>query len=1268
MDVRLGTGNPTDTAGTADTAGTTDAARTAGAPPRPRTPRATFHRDLQTVQNRLWAASASGVAALVCCLSADGARAAHSPWPVLAVSVAGAAVLALAGLRLLLTSLLPFALVVDASGLQWRGPLRRTTLHWAEIDVICVVPVAGRRLSRTDHRFPDQLLVRTVAPDGRRRPRHAPLSLALSPFRLTPRWDPHWQGLTIDLRLLDADPAALDTALGTHAGPRWRRTGLPPHGESGHRVPGRLRSPFAARAARRARGLSVAVWLLCCWGYLWHSGVRPGAGLHWVYVGSALAAPAVVLPALTALDRLLGRRCALYLDDEGLRLRIGADERALTWAEAASLEIGSPPGPAGELRPRWTLLVHRPDAAPASGFQAAADGTVQRVPTAPPYPPPVVEPLRGCFRAVPGGPLEVVPVLAGPVGEPHGLSVHPEQLAYTLAAYGARVTGPARGSEGVRRWAAPAPGAVPPPPDPPAPPPASRTAAAGEVRVLRVGRSATRGHRTIAAALRAHGGEGPVCVLVEPGRYRDPLVLKGDVEIRAVHGPGTVVVERSGETTVTATGSAVLTGLTVIAGGKAAVGAGAGRLALRDCRLEGRPGAAALTAGKDAEVTVTGGELAVGAVTLSGGGRAAFVGTRFSEAAEDALRVTEGGRAEAIGCSFTGTRAAAVHVTGAGSHARVTDCVFTGTGGQGVLVTEHAAAEVRDCRFQDLAGTALVFREQGHGTVTRARVTGANAGALISGGADPAFSDCVFDSCRNTAVHVTEDAVGRVTDCSFTHLSNTALHADQRGSLRADGCRIDGARTGVLVENGHAVVTGLDARALTESAVRLCKNGTVEVNGLRAERCKYGVYGSDSGSAGDLTGARLRDLGDCGLVLTGSARLTARDVQVTDTVADGLFVRDTASLTARRCTVERAGRHGVHLLDSASLTAEELTVTGSGGHGLLAEDNSQFDVRDSALTDSERDGLHTDATTRGRITDSRITGSHGAPVTGEGTLRRTAVTTDPSPPPEDDGSADPRAELDALIGLDEAKHQVRTQVDLLRLTGLRRDAGLPAPPGSRHLVFSGPPGTGKTTVGRLYGRILADLGLLADGRLVEAHRSDLVGQYLGATALKTRAVFDSARGGVLFIDEAYSLARRFGVNHDLGQEAIDELTKLMEDHRDDVVVIAAGYPAEMDEFLAANPGLASRFSRTVSFRPYTPDELVRIVRHLVRRHGFELDAGVDELLLARFRARADASEPANGRDARTLFEGMVERMAVRLADVERPGHQELLVLRTDDLP
>jgi SpoVK/Ycf46/Vps4 family AAA+-type ATPase len=237
----------------------------------------------------------------------------------------------------------------------------------------------------------------------------------------------------------------------------------------------------------------------------------------------------------------------------------------------------------------------------------------------------------------------------------------------------------------------------------------------------------------------------------------------------------------------------------------------------------------------------------------------------------------------------------------------------------------------------------------------------------------------------------------------------------------------------------------------------------------------------------------------------------------------------------------------------------------------------------------------------------------------------------------------------------------------MQMVRRREEAGLPAPPLSRHLVFAGNPGTGKTTVARLYGRILTAVGLLSRGHLVEADRSSLVGEYVGHTGPKTQRVFEEAMGGVLFIDEAYSLTPAAGSN-DFGHEAIATLVKLMEDHRDSVVVIVAGYPEEMEDFIDSNPGLASRFSRTLQFEDYVTSELVSIVEHHADRHQYELTDSAREALTAYFDAMPRGDRFGNGRSARQTFQTMTERQAYRVAEMAAPEESDLITLRPQDLP
>lgn len=295
------------------------------------------------------------------------------------------------------------------------------------------------------------------------------------------------------------------------------------------------------------------------------------------------------------------------------------------------------------------------------------------------------------------------------------------------------------------------------------------------------------------------------------------------------------------------------------------------------------------------------------------------------------------------------------------------------------------------------------------------------------------------------------------------------------------------------------------------------------------------------------------------------------------------------------------------------------------------------------------------------------------PALGGRPVAQPATSAAPVPdrvaPPDvpEESLADLLAELGELVGLEGVKRDVASMAKLMQTVRLRVEAGLPAPPLSRHLVFAGNPGTGKTTVARLYGRLLKALGLLGHGHLVEVDRSALVGEYVGHTGPKTAAAFNRAIGGVLFIDEAYSLAPLAGGN-DFGAEAVATLVKLMEDHRDDVVVIAAGYPGDMDRFVASNPGLASRFTRTLLFEDYDAEQLVGIVEHHAEQHRYELTTAARTDLLDLFAGMTRGGGFGNGRLARQAFQEMTERQAGRVAELDNPDAAQLIALEVADLP
>ena len=282
---------------------------------------------------------------------------------------------------------------------------------------------------------------------------------------------------------------------------------------------------------------------------------------------------------------------------------------------------------------------------------------------------------------------------------------------------------------------------------------------------------------------------------------------------------------------------------------------------------------------------------------------------------------------------------------------------------------------------------------------------------------------------------------------------------------------------------------------------------------------------------------------------------------------------------------------------------------------------------------------------------------------------RQQTETQQAPAGEKKPETDPMEDLNELIGLTGIKHDVRELYDFTKIQKLRKDAGMKTVPVSMHLVFTGNPGTGKTTVARILARLYKQIGVLSTGQLVECDRSGLVAGYVGQTAVKTQKKIEEAMGGVLFIDEAYSLARSADQGTDFGQEAIDTILKAMEDHRDEFVVIVAGYTKPMETFIHSNPGLQSRFNKFIEFPDYTVDELLAIFDLNCRKYEYVPDPEAREQVktLLMLRKAQMPENFANAREVRNLFETIITNQARRIAVLEHPTKEEMQRITLEDL-
>lgn len=653
--------------------------------------------------------------------------------------------------------------------------------------------------------------------------------------------------------------------------------------------------------------------------------------------------------------------------------------------------------------------------------------------------------------------------------------------------------------------------------------------------------------------------------------------------------------------------------------------------------------------------------------------------------------------AEGVRVLGSGARAAGAGVpTAANGGVVLADCDLRGAGADGVLVVGGdvlvhtsrvrdsalsgivvaggARAELVDTTVAGCGAGGVVARDTGHVTLRAVAIrTTATNGLLAADRASVDAFDTDVTDAAFSAVHVGGQARVRLVDIRVERTPEYGITATDTAELRVTGGRIAAAAVaGIHVgERATAHLRGLHVAGGRQGGVFASAAETVVEDCVFRDAIRVGVVCASS-SPVVLRGCAMSAAGRAGVVVEQGGRPTVDGCVISDPGGSGLVAARAAAPTVIATTVARAGKNGFYLDEGSAGTYTDCVLTASAFPavhvGARAEPVlTRVHVRDTEQDLSQDPGAAATVVdcTAHAVADARFdTGVRAAAATGSVPADPSAATVGPDPKPEN--LDDLLAELGELVGLDRVKEDVASLVTLMRMVRRRKDAGLVPPPLSRHLVFAGNPGTGKTTVARLYGRILAAVGLLGRGHLVEADRSSLVGEYVGHTGPKTQRVFQQAVGGVLFIDEAYSLVPA-GAGNDFGQEAIATLVKLMEDHRDDVVVIVAGYPGEMETFIDSNPGLDSRFTRTLHFDDYSSDHLVRIVEHHAALHQYALTPDATHALVQRFDATPRDRRFGNGRAARQVFQAMTERQAFRIAGLAEPAQADLTSLTSADL-
>ncbi|SIO90404.1 right-handed parallel beta-helix repeat-containing protein [Nocardiopsis sp. JB363] len=698
-------------------------------------------------------------------------------------------------------------------------------------------------------------------------------------------------------------------------------------------------------------------------------------------------------------------------------------------------------------------------------------------------------------------------------------------------------------------------------------------------------------------------------------------------------------------------------------------------------------------------------------VTVTGA-HAEVVGCRF----EDSGLLWDGSEGFVRDCYFAG---AVIAVQGACSP-KVSGTIFTGAHDDWhTLYVAGASPEVSDCALVD--GGGIYVRDRAAPEFTDVRVTGSRDWPVrVYERSRADFTRLVVESpdkAETDAFFVHGDSESTLRDCEILGSTRTGL-AIEGGRLTVRGLTVDDAAAdAVLIDGGEATVTDLRCDRVGKAALLVADGARVTVSGMSvAESVQEGrgaiaavrsrfevtdlrvsrwhgpmaivvggtgifedIVGHDVGSGihsrEDATitvrGMVLRDAREDGLNILDGTEVRLVDADLSECGEDGVYVQG-GYVTVRSSTFSGSGERGVRVGEGGVAALEDTAIRDGRGDGLMVEDGGRVRLVRCTVSGNDDEGLWAAAGASVYLEDSTFSGNRGGD--GERVVARSAGAAGRAGGNGDGAVRDRErsldsllTELNALVGQERVKREVRALVDLQRVSAKRVAAGLPALNVGRHLVLAGPPGIGKTTVARLYGQILRSLGESERGRFVEVARPDLVAEYQGGTRARVVEAVERARGGVLFVDGAHALFGESETADVHGREVIDTLVTLMEEPGEEFVLVLAGHSDRLRSLLDAAPGLRSRLARTVEFEDYSPDQLAGIFAGAATERGYALGEGVHDLLVGHFRHRVRGVAFDNGREVRRMLGGAAKAQSERIAEGGYTTVDDLTRLLTEDL-